>query len=270
MPARRKSQRRTRKNQSDAARVKTAKPTAATQISQVGGGASKRAAPKRSRVSQEEGEMVAVVPKSRGCPEAEEKETTVRMSARAQDREKKTSADDAREVTTSTNDDPGKVTSAEIGTTTDEAEVAVHFQMRQERVGVAVVPAENDNVVVVQGKTRENASAVAVHTETSDEELIARIDKDVDAVRRQRNVADEVPSRRNVVDAVPRQRNVGNAVQFRRSAGNVVPLQRNVDDAVRRQRNLNDAVKVLLHHDAAYLLPLLLLHPAQPTKQSPN
>lgn len=240
--------------------MKTAKPTAATQMGQVGGGASKRAAPKRSRVSQGEGEMAAVVPKSRGCPEAEEKETTVRMSATVQDREKKTSADDAREVATSTNDDPGKVTSTETGTTTDEAEVAVHFQMRQKRVGVAVVPAENDNVVVVQGETRENPSAVAVHTETSDEEVIATIDKDVDAVRRQRNVADEVPSRRNVVDAV----------QHRISAGNVVTLQRNVDDAVRRQRNLNDAVKVLLQHDAAHLLQLLLLHPAQPTKQSPN
>lgn len=71
LPARRRrSQRRTRKNQSDAARVKTAMTTAATQIKHVGGGASKRAAPKRSRVSQGEEEMVAVVPKSQGCPEA--------------------------------------------------------------------------------------------------------------------------------------------------------------------------------------------------------
>lgn len=70
LPARRRSQRRTKKGQSDAARVKTAMRTAATQINQVGGGASKRAAPKRSRVNQGEDEMAAAVPKSRGCPEA--------------------------------------------------------------------------------------------------------------------------------------------------------------------------------------------------------
>lgn len=195
------------------------------------------------------------------------------MSARAKHREKTTSADDGREVA-STNADPSKVTSEESGRSVDKAEAAVHFKMSQKRASEAAVHAKNDNAVVVHGETRENASAVAVHAEISDEEVIATIGNDVDAVRRQRNVADEVPSRRNVADAVQQQRNEGNAVQFQRSAGNVVQLQRNVDDAVRRQRNVNDAVKVLLQHDAAQLLqlllPLLLLHSVQPTKPNPN
>lgn len=136
------------------------------------------------------------------------------MSARAKDREKTTSADDGREVAASTNTDPSKVTSEESVRSADKAEAAVHFKMSQERASEAAVHAKDDNAVVVHGETRGNAGAVAVHAEISDEEVIATIGKDVDAVRRQRNVADEVPSRRNVADAVQQQRNEGNAVQF--------------------------------------------------------